>query len=234
MKDSLTLEQYKSLCDRDGSSYFSKKGQAYIDALSKLFPLNNKNDQPFLIEDILKQPTLDSFRFEGKNDFEFICHLKARPLEITWTGDRINEKILTSDFASRRAMSIFENSSGVAYMITCIINGKEYIIKFGQTRTPFKDRLGSYNCGVVNNWRTASTTNIKILQSMVTTRQQFNLYIYDCGEPITYHWHGVTAQVASPMSLMVEDVIVKEFMKQYGYKPLANVQADATSSKKKK
>lgn len=232
MKNSLTIDQYISLCDPDGLDYVSKQGQDYINALSKLFPLNNKNDQPFLISDILNQPTLDSFEFSGKNDFALICKIKANPMIITHNGERINEKIIPSSFTSLEAKRIFMTSPGVAYMMTCIIDGKEYMIKFGQTRTPFKARLGSYNCGVVNNWRTASTTNIKILQSMVTTRQEFNLYIYDCGEPIRYEWHGAMDEVASPKSLFVEDVMVKEFMKQYGYKPLANVQADATGSKK--
>lgn len=232
MKNSLTVEQYKSLCDFDGNKYVSKKGQSYIDALSKLFPLNNKNDTPFVLEEIYKQPTLDSFKFGGKNDFKFICNLHATPMEISANGERKNEKIIPTNFSSKQAQLIFTNSPGVAYMMTCVLNGKEYIIKFGQTRTPFKARLGSYNCGVVNNWRTASTTNIKILQSFVTTRQVFRLYIYDCGEPIVYDWYGVHGEVASPKSLFIEDVILKEFMKQYGTKPLANVQADATGSKK--
>ena len=47
-----TEVQYISLCDFDGTKYVSKKGQSYIDALSKLFPLNNKNDTPFVLEEI--------------------------------------------------------------------------------------------------------------------------------------------------------------------------------------
>ena len=90
--------------------------------------------------------------------------------------------------------------------------------------------FGSYNCGVVNNWRTASTTNIKILQSFVTTRQIFNLYLYDCSSDVmSFKWHGVeSVPFASPKPLAYEDILVKQFIDQFGIKPLANVQANAT------
>jgi len=231
-KNSLTIEQYISLCDFNGTEYESKKGKDYINALSNIFPINNINDKPFTVEDILQQPTLDSFCFSGKNDFKLICQLKATPMKITLDNVRINEKIIPFNFTSKENYEIFTRSLGVAYMLTCIINGKEHIIKFGQTRTPFVKRLGSYNCGVVNNWRTASTSNIKMLQSMVTTRLVFNLYLYDCDEPVYYVWHGVrSVDFASSKSLAVEDIMVKEFIKQFHCKPLVNVQADATSVK---
>ena len=105
-----------------------------------------------------------------------------------------------------------------------------YIIKIGSSRTTFKQRLGSYNCGVVNNWRTASTTNIKILQSMVTNRINLNLYLFDCSQDLyVIDWHGVrSVPFATPKALAVEDIMIKQFIKQFGHKPLANVQASAT------
>lgn len=231
MKNSLSKEEYIELCDFEDETYVSKSGQAYIEALAKLFPLNNRNDMPFLIDDIVKQPTLSQFDFEGKNDFSLICQLEIEPMRITSGGKRHNEKIRAKNFTSDGARKIFYSSPGVAYMMTCVINDNEYIVKFGQTRTPFVKRLASYNCGVVNNWRTASTTNIKILQSLVAIRKPLNLYIYDCGEPIPCDWHGVVGEVSSPVSIFIEDVMVKKFMKQFHTKPLANVQADATGSK---
>ena len=227
-RDSLTLEQFKSLCDYDGQKYISKKGINYIQALSELFWLNNVNDKPFTIEDIKKQPELSTFTFEGVKDYKKICKLRVKPLEIIGKI-RKNEKISPVEFESEEAKDIFEKALGVSYIFTCVVDNKEHIIKIGSSRTTFKDRLGSYNCGVVNNWRTASTTNIKILQSMVTTRLDLNLYLYDCGESQTFEWHGVTSvPFATSKQLAVEDILVKQFITQYGFKPLANVQVGAT------
>lgn len=229
-KGSLTLEQLKSLCNLEKDIYISKEGEDYINSLSSVFNLINRNDKPFSIDDIIKEPLLSDFEFEGKNDFIFICKLKADPMEIK-NDKRRNEKILAIDFVNRDARNVFDNSLGVAYIITCTLDNREYIIKFGQSRTTFKKRLGSYNCGVVNNWRTASTTNIKMLQSMVSTRLIFNLYLFDCStEPYVLSWHGEqSVKFASPKSLAVEDIMIKKFAKQFGKKPLANIQANATS-----
>lgn len=149
---------------------------------------------------------------------------------ITTDNRRINEKIFPIEFASPEAERTFNQSLGVSYLLTCVIDGKEYIIKIGSSRTTFKQRLGSYNCGVVNNWRTASTTNIKILQSMVTNRINLNLYLFDCSQDLyVIDWHGVrSVPFATPKALAVEDIMIKQFIKQFGHKPLANVQASAT------
>ncbi len=229
-KNSMPIENFKKLCDFNGTVYESKKGNEYIKALSKIFELNNTNDKPFTKEDILKQPKLKDFTFDGVKDFEYICKLRVKPLNITKEGKRKNERIQAYDFVSEREKGIFNGALGVAYMFTCTIEDNEYIIKIGNTRTTFKKRLGSYNCGVVNNWRTASTTNIKILQSMVTTREELNLYLYDCSEDkVSIEWRGIkSVPFASPKTLAVEDIMIKQFKKQFGKKPLANVQANAT------
>ena len=230
-KSKPTDVQFKSLCDYKDGKYISKSGDEYIKSLEKLFDLENKNDIPFTKKDILEQPNLQEFKFDGVNDYIYICDLTAKPLEIE--GDkRTNERIIAENFQSKERKLIFNNSLGVSYLITCPINDKEYIIKIGQTRTSFKKRLGSYNCGVVNNWRTASTTNIKILQSILTTRLKFKLYIYDCSdEPYTITWHGIKSiKLASPKALAVEDIMLKEFIKMFDQKPLANIQAEATEN----
>lgn len=230
-KSTLTYQQLISLCNEYVNYFESKEGDDYISALNNVFSLNNINDKPFTTSDIKKQPTLDQFSFDGKKDFKFVCKLHAKPMRIIKKDNkRENEKIIADNFAGKDEQKIFNEFMGVAYMITCPLDDKEYIIKFGQTRTPFKARLQSYNCGVVNNWRTASTTNIKILQSMVTTRKVFNLYLYDCDEHMEIVWHGVKGKVAVQKSLVIEDVIIKKFIEQFRFKPLANVQADATGS----
>ena len=143
-----------------------------------------------------------------------------------------NEKIVVvnNSFADAEAREIFKNSLGVVYIFTCPIEDKEYIIKIGSSRTTFEKRLGSYNCGVVTNKRTASTTNMKILQSFVATRKIFNLYLLNFGDATTFIWHGVkSVPFASSRTLAYEDILVKEFINQFGIKPLANVQASATT-----
>ena len=229
-KDNIDIEILKQLCDFNGEVYISKKGDDYILSLGKVFPLDNINDNPFTIEDIKKQPVLSDFKFDGVEDYKYICKLKARPMTITQDGKRINEKILPENFADTEAERIFKKALGVSYLLTCVIEDKEHIIKIGSSRTTFSKRLGSYNCGVVNNWRTASTTNIKILQSMVTTRLEYNLYLYDCSQDLVIiDWRGVrSVPFASPKALAVEDIMVKKFIEQFGFKPLANVQANAT------
>ena len=224
------VEILKTLCDFDGHEYISKKGDAYLNALSKVFPLDNINDNPFTIKDILQQPELSDFSFPGLLDYKFICKLKVRPMTISLNNRRKNEKIFPEDFASEEAKMIFNQSLGVSYLLTCPYQGKEYIIKIGSSRTTFKKRLGSYNCGYVNNWRTASTTNIKILQSMVTNRITLNLYLFDCSQDLyVIDWHGIrSVPFASPKALAVEDIMIKQFIEQFGKKPLANVQASAT------
>lgn len=227
----LNYDELIALCDKYKDHYESKRGDDYINALSTVFNIKNRNDKPFVIREIMRQPTIQDFGFAGVKEFQFICNLKAEPMYLDVFGVRIkNEKIIPFNFASKHAEDIFRNALGVAYMITCIIEGKEHIVKFGQTRTPFKSRLGSYNCGVVNNWRTASTTNIKILQSFVTTRATFNLYIRDCSDDVvTFEWAGEkSVPFASPISLAIEDICMKKFVEKYGRPPLANVQASAT------
>ncbi|WP_031489174.1 GIY-YIG nuclease family protein [Ureaplasma canigenitalium] len=230
MKNKKNLEHLKALCDFTDNIYISKMGKEYVQALNSVFSLVNKNDRPFTIEEILEQPTLLEFSFEGKMDFKYICDLKAKPLMIM-DEKRDNEKIIATNFVNQNAIKIFEESLGVAYIITAFIDDTDYIVKFGQTRTTFKLRLNSYNCGVVNNWRTASTTNIKMLQSMVTTRLTFHLYIFDCSdEPYILTWCNETSTpFASPKSLAVEDIMVNKFIEQFKKRPLANIQANATS-----
>lgn len=233
VKGTLSYEQLMKLTVLEGNKYVSKVGNDYIDGLSSVFNLVNRNDKPFTIDDIKRQPQLKDFTFSGVSEFVYIADLKAKPLELTISGrslNRSNEKIEVVSFASRDAKDIFNKSMGVSYLLTAVIDNKEHIIKIGQSRTSFKSRLGSYNCGTVNNWRTASTTNIKMLQSMLATRALFKLYINDCShEVVTYTWHGIeSVPFASSKALAIEDIMLKKFTEQFGFKPLANIQSNAT------
>lgn len=45
-------------------------------------------------------------------------------------------------------------------------------------------------------------------------------------------WRGEkSVPFASPKSLAVEDIMIKKFIAQFGVKPLANIQGDATQVK---
>ena len=69
----IPIEELKKLCDYIDGKYVSKKGKDYIDALSSLFLLKNKNDKPFTVEDIKKQPLLKDFEFSGVEEYKYIC-----------------------------------------------------------------------------------------------------------------------------------------------------------------
>lgn len=228
---SLTIEEFKQLCDYDGTKYVQKSGVDYINSLEQIYELKNKNDRPFTIEEVKRQPLLKDFAFPGVQEFDFVCKLQIDPLTIANNGKKKNEKIIPFAFQGETEQNLFEKTLGVTYILTCVVDGAEHIIKIGSTRKTFKERLQSYNCGTVSNWRTASTTNIKIVQSFVATRGTFCIYLRDCGEAQTYVWHGVeSVPFASNKAAAYEDILVKEFIRQFGKKPLANVQADATSS----
>lgn len=241
----LNAEQLKSLCDFDNKTneYISKSGQDYVDALKNLLhpgAVGNKNDIPFLKEDIVKQPTLQQFHFKALDQFVFNCKLKANPMRLDCSGNFINlgngkiskEEVIAFDYGSDDAKSIFENAVGVVYLITCNVDAKEHIIKIGQTGGTFKKRLGSYNCGYVASREkgTASTTNFKIVQSFVATRLEFKLYIKDCSSLTKpYKWAGrKTTPIASPLVEAVENICLQKFEEKFGKKgikkPLANVQ----------
>ncbi len=231
-KRNFSIDKIKSLFILENGKYQCKQDEAFVEAFKVLLGGKNKNDIPFTKSDIRKQPTLNQFNFEGKSDFTRVCQLLAKPIKILNDSEWENEKIealFNFDQKSVNNSDLFFNSMGVAYIITCELDRKEHIIKFGQTRTPFSLRLQSYNCGVINSFRTASTTNIKILQSFVACAVPFNLYLYYPEAPKKYIWRGIeSVDFASPFSLAVEDILLQEFKTQFGFKPLANIQSNAT------
>jgi len=229
-KRTLSIEQIKSLFNQGEEGYQIKQGPEYAGALEALFGAKNKNDRPFSLEDIKKQPEIKAFNFPGVKEFAYICKLRGVPININNDNTWVNERIIPVYFADNQVEKIFNESLGLVYMLTCEIDGKEHIVKIGCSRTTFKARLGSYNCGTVNAWRTASTTNIKMLQSFLACGIDFNLYILDCsGYKQPYEWYGIISKpFATSKIYAYEDILINEFRKQFGYIPLANVQASAT------
>ncbi len=229
-KKNISFEQAESLFKKVNGEYVRKEDEDFVNAFMQIMPGTNQNDTPFTKTQIVLQHTWDEFSFSGKEDFIYICDLRAdamilKPDIRNWD----NEKIYPHNFTSKANKEIFDKYIGGAYVLTCVINNHEYIVKFGSTRTPFKARLGSYNCGVINNLRTASTTNIKILQSFVACNTSFKLYFYPCGESASIEWRGEkSVPFATSKPLAVEDIMVKKYMEQFNQKPLSNIQAAAT------
>lgn len=246
------LEKLLKLCDKNKVTeitdkndlsrgytkiYTQKDGEEYNKLLHELFKGNNKNDVPFTREEIKKEPTLDNFKFEGKNEFIYNCKLKASKMIIKTNEsqdlfDKVPEKItpiFEENIDSKSQKNTFSKHLGVSYIITCPMERKEHIIKIGQSRTTFEKRLQSYNCGTVFNWRTASTTNIKILQSFVSTGLEFKLYIWKSKNQESMVFYGEQSSVfASSEILAVEEIMLRMFKKQFGEFPLANIQAKPT------
>lgn len=157
--------------------------------------------------------------------------MTAVPLRIDENNKKKNERIIAKDFETD-AEDDYKKCLGVVYLITCEIDGKEHIIKIGSSRLTFEDRLKSYNCGYVSNWRTASTTNIKILQSFVVTIKDFNLYLYTKSGSQVYEWCGMKSEpFASSKIYAVENLFIGRFKEEFDKPPLANIQ---TNVKKRK
>lgn len=225
------LDMLLKICDPCGNgNYISKEGTAYIEALKIILSSRNTNDNPFNIDDILEQPLLKDFKFTGVKDFKYICKLKADPMIINKDNlTKTNEKIRPLNFSSQKAKDIFYNSIGIVYILTCQIDSKEYIIKIGSSRNTFNNRLDSYNCGTVTNRKSgsASTTNYRILQSLVATKKEFNLYLLDFpDDPTPYEWYGITSPVfPSSRCFAYEYILINQYMEQFnGKKPLGNIQ----------
>lgn len=231
LKNKDQLNMLLKICDPIGDgNYISKEGTTYIDALKIILSSKNTNDNPFNIDDILKQPLLKEFKFKGVKDFKLICKLKANPMTINVDNfTKTNERIYPLNFSNSKAKDIFYNSIGIVYILTCQINSKEYIIKIGSSRNTFNDRLASYNCGTVTYRKSgsASTTNYRILQSLVATRKEFNLYLLDFPDDTApYEWHGITSPVfPSSKCFAYEYILINQYIEQFnGQKPLGNVQ----------
>ena len=229
------LEQIKDmLVQNTDGSYIQKSGTDYIikfqEYVKNKFSKKSKNLQLFTVDKILELGhKKNNVSFAGINDFKYVCSVTTQKLKISADLIRENEKIIIKeDTITQDGQKIIYESKGVVYLITCMINNDEYIIKFGQTRKTFKERLDSYNCGVILNLGTASTTNIHILQSLLANEFEYKIYICDCSDVIEqFKWHGIKSrEFASSKSLAFENIILKEFKKEFGSLPVANTQVE--------
>jgi hypothetical protein len=90
----------------------------------------------------------------------------------------------------------------------------------------FIDRVSSYNCGKNINriHGTASTTNWFILQSLLKINKEANIYYFQ-PEPLRkiYLWNEEYI-ATKPSYKIAENIVIKEYIKQFGKKPQGNTQ----------
>ena len=223
-----------SMCNKqkDGS-YIQKTGDLFIDSFKKHIEKKHKKEcknlSLFSIDDIKKQKELCDFSFQGKNDFKLVGKLVGEKMKIDSTNKITYEKIVIKDDKFETGTEyIYKNSKGVVYMITALLDNKEYIIKFGSSRKVLMERINSYNAGKIRNIGTASTANIFILQSIIASNLEFNLYVCDCSDFIErFKWYDkISAPFASSKSLAYENIIIKAFEEQFKCIPIGNTQKD--------
>ena len=150
--------------------------------------------------------------YKHNNAFAYLCKLTPNP-------DR--EEIIITHKADEKKMQI-----PCVYIM--VING--VILKIGvaagtKNKGGFAGRVGSYNCGKTQNRiaGTASTTNYWLLQSLLRMGVECDIYaIYS--KPHISHIFGedFTDWIPSPKGM--EGVIISQFERDYGKKPIGNVQ----------
>lgn len=124
--------------------------------------------------------------------------------------DRENEKLLFYGDIDK-----YENIEGAVYLF--VINDK--ILKLGKTDTSMKKRIQSYNCGK-KQYRTngtCSTTNYKVLQSLLAINEKVELYCYFV-PPISINLFGEEITITTSPSKCVEKAFQRKTQEQFGDK----------------
>lgn len=166
----------------------------------------NKNITPLRkLEDLANE--CDYADFEYKEHFCPICKLLPN-------ADKEKLEIEMLDEAKC-------NEKGFVYVF--VIEGK--IFKIGQSITTIKDRIQSYNCGKteyrING--TNSTTNYFVLQSLLKIGKEIIVYAFFPPKP-KYELFGQSFEDSYPPSKKAENIIISDFIKKHGKKPIGCTQ----------
>lgn len=167
--------------------------------------IKNKNIQPLTVSD-LKNEILYS-DFEYKENFIHLCDLI--PIQ---SKEMVEIEIIDKENYDKE---------GLIYVF--VIDGR--ILKIGQSIGNIKSRIQSYNCGKTE-YRisgTASTTNYFILQSFLKINQKINVYVYFPKKP-EIDIFGEKIRTTRPVTKVVENKIIKDFIKKHGKKPIGLTQ----------
>lgn len=145
--------------------------------------------------------------FEFKKYFKLICYL---------IPNRNKEKLEIEEVDSNAC-----RKDGIVYVF--VINNR--IFKIGESINSIIHRVQSYNCGKLD-YRlrgTCSTTNFYVLQSLLNIDTKVEVYGYFPEQP-KYTVLGKTFKNSKPPSKTAENLIIKNFEKKYGKKPIGCTQ----------
>ena len=99
------------------------------------------------------------------------------------------------------------------------------IFKIGQSISNIKERIQSYNCGKteyrING--TNSTTNYFVLQSLLKINKEILVYAFFPQKP-KYEIFGQVFEDSYPPSKKAENIIITDFIKKHGKKPIGCTQ----------
>ena len=165
----------------------------------------NKNIVPIVLADLSKEADYNDFKY--KKHFILLCNLipnsDKEKIEIEYIRPNLEKK------------------PGLVYIM--VIEKK--LFKIGQTINTMKDRVQSYNCGKVEHRinGTASTTNFFILQSILKINKKVKVYVMFPEQP-TFEVFGKKISSSHPPVKIVEKKLIKEFINDYGKKPIGITQ----------
>ena len=196
----------------------------------------NPNDEILTKEKIKREATLlDDFKFIKGYEFrsvagEFVkvgtltCNKPVYAENIT---PYLEESNIVFTPINERSNVLVNNKRGVAYLITTVIDGKEYLVKNGQTGKTMIERVSSYNSG--NNLNrfngTCSTTNYKFKQT-IACGVTMNLYIIDCSRDNSTLSIGkyTSSETPGALPIQIEELINQAHQDEFGKKMIGNTQ----------
>ena len=150
-------------------------------------------------------------KYKNKDCFSYLC--KVLP-EIE------NEQLVIKE----------EDKKNIRKPCVYVLVIEGYIFKIGKaegtsSRGGFIGRIGSYNCGK-HKYRkrgTNSTTNFWVLQSLLAIGKEITVYAHFSNFKTTKIF-GEKKTLPFPMPKNTEGVVIKQFEKAYGKKPIGNTQ----------
>lgn len=216
-----------------------KAENAFIAFVESIIKPRNFNDKLITVEMIVQQPKLDDWSYinsegfvnqlMGGKTFVYCGKWKVEYPYIDEEGVFIENNIEMEmpDDVPECIVELYKKTTGIAYLLTCVVDGIEYILKIGMTGKTMSDRQSSYNCGnIVNRYNgTCSTTNFKIKQSLASGLT-FNVYALDCSADNKSYTDGkrITPKFSGPLPEAVEYLLNEDFADTFGHKPLLNTQ----------
>lgn len=215
-----------------------KAANAFIQFVESIISPRNFNDKLITIEMIVQQPKLkdwqyihsDGFiRLTGGKEFKYCGQWNVEYPYIDENGVFIENNITMEmpEGTPDCIRTLYRKTTGVAYLLTCVVDGVEYILKIGMTGKTMAERESSYNCGnIANRYNgTCSTTNFKIKQSLASGLT-FNVYAVDCSADNKTYNDGkrTSPEFAGPLPEAVEYLLNEDFADTFGKKPLLNTQ----------